>query len=443
MPPLLQQGNGKVGHFSKIVKEFVFMEIMENHKIEDVKLRDLLALAFDIVERNNAGLEERICKLEQKIKEQEAQIQEQEKRIAGQDFVISALVQGATEVKNVAFEAQPEFEEEEPGFKAAEPEFEEQVEIAHADEHIDSNDSGNSDAPESDDGAESRQEQESAGDMASDGVREPAEEAAPADDLEPAEEAESADDLENAEGEGPVDDLENAEDEEHADDFESADVMVSGGEQEQPDEAVRIDDFEFVEDDASEVDLTLAEDEEPAQDIEAARESAPAEAVELANGAIPDTLSGLDVLAFAEELAEKANEAAPGSDVFELMARQQEREEIIGETLERENEVKIVNEAAKPDWYDWEVDYPAEYVADVYKAISFNDRFEFIKELFNLSGDLSEAEYLFKDTLDDINEMENFKQVVEYIRHRFPQWDEQSDEVYRFYMAIRRKFNKQ
>ena len=83
MPPLLQQGNGKVGHFSKIVKEFVFMEIMENHKIEDIKLRDLLALAFDIMERNNAGLEERICKLEQKIKEQEAQIQEQEKRIAG------------------------------------------------------------------------------------------------------------------------------------------------------------------------------------------------------------------------------------------------------------------------------------------------------------------------------------------------------------------------
>ena len=433
MPPLLQQGNGKVGHFSKIVKEFVFME---NHKIEDIKLRDLLALAFDIMERNNAGLEERICKLEQKIKEQEAQIQEQEKRIAGQDFVISALVQGATEVKNVAFEAQPEFEKEEP-------EFEEQAEIAPADEHVDSNDCGNSDALESDDCAESIQVQESAGDMASIRVLEPAEETAPADDLEPAEEAESADALENAEDEERVDDLENAEDEEHADDFESADVMVSGGEQEQPDEAVRIDDFEFTEDKESEVDLTLAEDEEPAQDIEAARESAPAEAVELANGAIPDTLSGLDVLAFAEELAEKANEAAPGSDVFELMARQQEREEIIGETLERENEVKIVNEAAKPDWYDWEVDYPAEYVADVYKAISFNDRFEFIKELFNLSGDLSEAEYLFKDTLDDINEMENFKQVVEYIRHRFPQWDEQSDEVYRFYMAIRRKFNKQ
>ena len=143
---------------------------------------------------------------------------------------------------------------------------------------------------------------------------------------------------------------------------------------------------------------------------------------------IPHSMAGLGVMAFASELAEKANESAPGNDVFELMERQ---------------EAKIVNEAAKPDWYDWEVDYPADYVDDVYKAISFNDRFEFIKELFNLSGDLGEAEYLFKDTLDDINEMENFKQVVAYIRHRFPNWDEQSDEVYRFYMAVRRRFNKQ
>lgn len=104
---------------------------------------------------------------------------------------------------------------------------------------------------------------------------------------------------------------------------------------------------------------------------------------------------------------------------------------------------RIVNEAAKPDWYDWEVDYPAAYVEDVYAAISFNDRYEFIKELFNVSGSLDQAEMLFKETLDTINEMDNFKKVVAYIREKFPEWDEQSDEVYRFYMAVRRKFNKQ
>ena len=153
-----------------------------------------------------------------------------------------------------------------------------------------------------------------------------------------------------------------------------------------------------------------------------------------ASGSIPDSMVGLGVLPFANELMEKANEAAAGSDVFDLMARNEE---------ENDGAPIILNEAARPDWYDWEVDYPASYVDDVYKAISFNDRYEFIKELFNISGDLGEAEVLFKDTLDDINEMENFKQIVEYIRRRFPQWDEQSDEVYRFYMAVRRKFNKQ
>ena len=102
----------------------------------------------------------------------------------------------------------------------------------------------------------------------------------------------------------------------------------------------------------------------------------------------------------------------------------------------------LLMDKAKPEWYDWEVDYPAEYVDDVYKGISFNDRYEFIKELFNVSGNLSEAEVLFRDTLDVINETDTFKKVVAYMRENFPQWDEQSDEVYRFYMAVRRKFNR-
>lgn len=111
------------------------------------------------------------------------------------------------------------------------------------------------------------------------------------------------------------------------------------------------------------------------------------------------------------------------------------------DVIKEETGTISVNDAAKPDWYDWEVDYPASYIDDIYKGISFNDRYEFVKELFNVTGNLSEAEIVFKETLDDINCMDNFKEVVAYIRHRFPQWDEQSDEVYRFYMIVRRKFN--
>lgn len=99
-------------------------------------------------------------------------------------------------------------------------------------------------------------------------------------------------------------------------------------------------------------------------------------------------------------------------------------------------------EQEQPGWFDWEVDYPAEYIEDIYEGVNLNDRYEFVRELFNVTGNLGEAEMIFKETLDDINGMESFKEVVAYIRNRFPQWDEQSDEVYRFYMIARRRFNK-
>ncbi len=116
-------------------------------------------------------------------------------------------------------------------------------------------------------------------------------------------------------------------------------------------------------------------------------------------------------------------------------------DEVEDEEVPSGEEIKIINEVARPDWFDWEVDYPASYIDDIYKGISFNDRYEFVKELFNVTGNLGEAEMIFKETLDDINEMDTFKDVVAYCRKRFPQWDELSDEVYRFYMIVRRKFN--
>ena len=190
---------------------------------------------------------------------------------------------------------------------------------------------------------------------------------------------------------------------------------------------VEVDDAHCIDDSFDVEEASVGEDEsdldEEAVDVPEEMEESIETPVE---ESIPDSMAGLGVLPFAKELMEKANEAAAGSDVFELMARNEETEE---EASEDEIDDMLATDETDVD--------------DVFRAISFNDRYEFIKELFNISGDLGEAEVLFKDTIDDINEMENFKQVVEYIRRRFPQWDEQSDEVYRFYMAIRRKFNKQ
>ncbi len=104
--------------------------------------------------------------------------------------------------------------------------------------------------------------------------------------------------------------------------------------------------------------------------------------------------------------------------------------------VEDEGPVLVVDKA-RPDWYDWEVDIPGSYIEDIWDGIGLNDRLLFLKELFN--GD----EIDFSETLDVLNEMTTLAEAVEYIRGRYPFWDEESDEVYRFYMTVRRRFNKQ
>ena len=108
----------------------------------------------------------------------------------------------------------------------------------------------------------------------------------------------------------------------------------------------------------------------------------------------------------------------------------------VAETDDEEGPVLVVDKA-RPDWYDWEVDIPGAYIEDIWDGIGLNDRLLFLKELFR--GD----EIDFSETLDALNEMSTLVEAVEYIRGRYSFWDEESDEVYRFYMTVRRRFNKQ
>ena len=233
-------------------------------------------------------------------------------------------------------------------------------------------------------------------------------------------------------------------------------------------DAVAGDNAEDDSDNVRESEMTAEEDvadleDEPLQDCAENFEEAPEEEseenLEEEGKEVSEKLAG-EREEFSDMIPENEDNK-PESEVgkesgisFEYMAEDTwieeiaEKEEVYDEPLGENDglgyygEAKMINDAAKPDWYDWEVDYPASYIDDVYKGISFNDRYEFVKELFNVTGNLDEAEMIFKETLDAINEMENFKVVVAYMRERFPQWDEQSDEVYRFYMAVRRKFNR-
>ncbi len=113
---------------------------------------------------------------------------------------------------------------------------------------------------------------------------------------------------------------------------------------------------------------------------------------------------------------------------------QEESGDLFSQSTYEENQTpKILNDAIKPDWQDWEVDYPAPYLDDIMAGISFNDRIMFLRELFN-SDDQQ-----FKSTIEYLNQLSNFKSAVTYLRREFPQWNESSNEVYRFYMNVRRK----
>ena len=145
------------------------------------------------------------------------------------------------------------------------------------------------------------------------------------------------------------------------------------------------------------------------------------------------------------EMEVKEEEDTELEQSVEIAVEEAEAVEAAGEWSacpENEDEApEIVNDAARADWYDWEVDYPASHIDNIYDGIGINDRYEFVRELFNVNGNLHEAELLFKRTIDDLNRLDSFKEALVYIRARFPQWDELSDEVYRFYMTVRRKFS--
>lgn len=81
----------------------------------------------------------------------------------------------------------------------------------------------------------------------------------------------------------------------------------------------------------------------------------------------------------------------------------------------------------------WRTDMPGTQVKDVRLAISLHERVLFINHLF------AENPMVFQATVNKVNASQSLDEVVEYINETFPQWDLDSDLVYRFMMAVRRK----
>ena len=124
--------------------------------------------------------------------------------------------------------------------------------------------------------------------------------------------------------------------------------------------------------------------------------------------------------------------AEPAPEVTEPL----ELQTPVSETPVEEPAKLVVKEAiidAMTEKQAWRTDMPGTQVKDVRLAISLHERVLFINHLF------SEDPMAFQATVNKVNASASLDEVVDYVKETFPQWNLESDLVYRFMMAVRRK----
>lgn len=152
----------------------------------------------------------------------------------------------------------------------------------------------------------------------------------------------------------------------------------------------------------------------------------------------PEQVAGTEPEAESEQVAGPAPEDLPEEDGFSLFGGMAEEEEPNARKTKAPSEhrqysghkviadQKYGNEA-------WRKDMPGPEVKDVRSAISLNDRVMFISTLFR------DDSMLFQDVINKINALTTLEKAVQYLKENFPEWDMDSELVYRFMMSVRRK----
>lgn len=177
-------------------------------------------------------------------------------------------------------------------------------------------------------------------------------------------------------------------------------------------------------------------------------EQEPAQEVEQEPEDLPEAVPGKEIQAEHEIEAEPEQVAGtepepkpedlPEEDGFSLFGGMAEEEEPKARKTKAPSEhrqysghkviadQKYGNEA-------WRKDMPGPEVKDVRSAISLNDRVMFISTLFRNDS------MLFQDVINKINALTTLEKAVQYLKENFPEWDMDSELVYRFMMSVRRK----
>lgn len=110
-----------------------------------------------------------------------------------------------------------------------------------------------------------------------------------------------------------------------------------------------------------------------------------------------------------------------------------EESEPVVETEPAVTEPKVAVIDSMTDRQAWRTDMAGTHVRDIRSAISLNDRILFINTLFG------QDPMAFQESLTKINQMTSLDEVVSHVVAEHPEWDLESETVYRFMMAVRRK----
>lgn len=197
-----------------------------------------------------------------------------------------------------------------------------------------------------------------------------------------------------------------------------------------------------------EVELEADPETEDLPESEPEVEQEPAQEVEQEPEDLPEAVPGQEIQAEPETEAEPEQVAGtepepkpedlPEEDGFSLFGGMAEEEEPKAKKTKTPSEhrqysghkviadQKYGNEA-------WRKDMPGPEVKDVRSAISLNDRVMFISTLFR------DDSMLFQDVINKINALTTLEKAVQYLKENFPEWDMDSELVYRFMMSVRRK----
>ena len=190
-----------------------------------------------------------------------------------------------------------------------------------------------------------------------------------------------------------------------------------------------------------------AESEEPVESAAPVEPTGPSETAEPVETAAPvervepsETAEPVESAAPVERV-EPAESEEPVADLFgeiETEEAPKKKKRRKAEKTLNEAEAKggkaVIDEMAIPQ--AWKLDLPGEHVNDIRSAIGLNDKALFVNALFRQDN------ALYQDTLRILNGMKTLAEAEKYLSENFPEWKTDSEDVYKFMMAVRRKISK-